>query len=61
MRVRLLAQMDDGVVISPIGTVIDLTDSEADYLLKVGAVEPVVEDAAAEKPAEPVRRRRARE
>jgi hypothetical protein len=52
--------MDDGLVISPVGTIIDLTDSEADYLLKVGAVEPVAEDAP-EKPAEPVRRRRAKE
>jgi len=60
MRVRLLASMDDGLVISPVGTIIDLTDSEADYLLKVGAVEPVAEDAP-EKPAEPVRRRRAKE
>lgn len=61
MRVRLLAAMDDGQVISPVGTVIDLTDSEAGYLLSVGAVEPVVEDASADKPAEPVRRRKARE
>lgn len=61
MRVRLLAQMDDGAVISPIGTVIDLTDSEASYLLSVGAVELVAEDAAAEKPVESVRRRKARE
>ena len=61
MRVRLLAQMDDGAVISPIGTVIDLTDSEAGYLLSVGAVELVAEDAAAEKPVESVRRRKARE
>lgn len=60
MRVRLLAAMDDGLVISPVGTIIDLTDSEAAYLLKVGAVEPVAEDAS-EKPAEPVRRRRAKE
>lgn len=61
MRVRLLASMDDGLVITPVGTIVDLTDSEAGYLLKVGAVEPVVEDAAAEKPVEPVRRRKARE
>lgn len=60
MRVKLQSQLDDGVVILPVGSVIDMPDAEAAYLLSVGAAEAApVENV--EEAAKPSRRARAKE
>lgn len=60
MRVKLQSQLDDGVVILPVGSVIDMPDEEAAYLLSVGAAEAApVENF--EEAVKPPRRARARE
>lgn len=60
MRVKLQSQLDDGKLILPVGSVIDMDDAEANYLLSVGAVEAVPVEAV-EEAAKPSRRARAKE